>query len=54
MIENNNWNPDLSVDELNACIEDKIKELSTNRMDTYNSNLETIEIRKILKVPASI
>jgi len=50
MIKNNNWNPDLSVDELNACIEGKIKELSTNRMDTYNSNLEAIEIRKILNL----
>ena len=50
MIENNNWNPDLSVNELNACIESKIKELSTNIMDTYNSNLEAIEIRKILNL----
>ena len=40
----------MSVDELNACIEGKIKELSTNRMDTYNSNLEAIEIRKILNL----
>ena len=50
MIKNNNWNLNSSVDELNACIEDKIKELSTNRMDTYNSNLEAIEIKKILNL----
>ena len=50
MIENNKWDPNLNVDKLNACIEDKIVELSINRMDTYNSNTEVIEIRKILKL----
>jgi hypothetical protein len=50
MIENNKWDPNLNVDKLNAWIEDKIKELSNNRMDTYNSNLEVIEIRKVLNL----
>ena len=50
MITNNNWSPNLNVDELNVCIEDKMKDLFTNRMDTYNSNQEAIEIRKILNL----
>ncbi len=43
-------NPNINVDELNACMEDKIKDLSTNRMDTYNANQEAIEIRKNLNL----
>ena len=50
MIENNGWNLNLNVDELNNCIEDKIKEFSVNRMNIYNSNQESIEIRRILNL----
>jgi len=50
LISNNNWSPNLNVDELNACIENKMKDLVTNRIDTYYSNQEAIEIRKILKL----
>jgi hypothetical protein len=50
LISNNNWSPNLNVDELNACIENKMKDLVTN---SY-SNQEAIEIRKILKLKKSI
>jgi hypothetical protein len=50
MIENNKWDPNMNVDKLNVCIEDKIVELSINRMDIYNSNTEVIEIRKVLNL----
>ena len=36
------------VVQLNACIDGKIKELEINRIDKYNSNNESIEIKKIL------
>jgi hypothetical protein len=40
----------MNVDKLNVCIEDKIVELSINRMDIYNSNTEVIEVRKVLNL----
>ena len=50
MIENQKWDPNMNVDKLNNCIEDKMVELSINRMDIYNSNREVIEIKKILNL----
>jgi hypothetical protein len=48
LIKNNNWNPNINVVQLNACIDGKIKELEIQRIDNYNSNNESIEIKKIL------
>ncbi len=33
LISNNNWSPNLNVDELNACIENKRKEILNTRLE---------------------
>lgn len=34
LINNNNWNSNIYVEQLNTCIDEKIKELETQRIDT--------------------
>ena len=50
MIENQKWDPNMNIDKLNNCIDDKMVELTINRIDIYNSNTEVIEIKKILNL----
>ena len=44
LIKNNNWDPNIKVVQLNACIDVKIKELEIHsaRIDNCNSNNESI------------
>ena len=50
LIKNNNWDTNINVVQLNKCINSKIKELEILRLDRYNSNNESIEIKKILSL----
>jgi hypothetical protein len=48
LINSNSWDPNISVKQLNTCIDEKIIELETQRKDIHNSNKEAIEVKKIL------
>ena len=50
LINSNNCNSNINFEQLNTWIDEKIKELETQRIKTYNSNNKSIEIMKILGI----